>query len=143
MRPDSWNFPLLLHIAGAAVMFGTVAAAAVSTLAADRVAEPDFMRRVAFRSLLIVGLPAYIVMRIGAQWLYSKGYDELEEDPAWLSIGWIVADLGLLIFLLALVLAGIASWKRNSGLGKAAGVFGVLLLVAMVVAVWAMGAKPD
>jgi len=143
MRPDSWNFPLLLHIVGAAVMFGAVAAAVVSTLVADRVAEPDFMRRLAFRSLLFLGLPAYIVMRIGAQWLYSKGYDELEEDPAWLSIGFIIADLGLLIFLIALVLTGIASWKRKSGLGKAAGLLGALLLVAMVVAVWAMGAKPD
>ena len=143
MRPDSWNFPLLLHIVGAAVLFGAVAAAAVSTLAADRVAQPEFMRRLAFRSLLIVGLPAYIVMRIGAQWLYSKGFDELEEDPAWIGIGYIVADLGLLVFLIALVLAGIASWKRKSGLGKASGVLAVVLLVAMLVAVWAMGAKPD
>ena len=143
MRPDSWNFPLLLHIVGAAVLFGAVAAAAVSTLAADRVAEPDFMRKLAFRSLLIAGLPAYIVMRIGAQWLYSKGFDELEEDPAWIGIGYIVADLGLLVFLIALVLAGIASWKRKSVLGKVSGVLAVVLLVAMLVAVWAMGAKPD
>ena len=143
MRPDSWNFPLLLHIVGAAVLFGAVAAAAVSTLAADRVAEPDFMRKLAFRSLLIAGLPAYIVMRIGAQWLYSKGFDELEEDPAWIGIGYIVADLGLLVFLVALVLTGIAAWKRKSGLSKAAGVLAVVLLVAMLVAVWAMGAKPD
>ena len=99
MRPDSWNFPLLLHVAGAAVLFGAVAAAAVSTLAADRVPEPEFMRRLAFRSLLIVGLPAYIVMRIGAEWLYSKGFDELEDDPAWLGIGYIVADVGLLVFV--------------------------------------------
>ena len=99
MRPDSWNLPLLLHVAGAAVLFGAVAAAAVSTLAADRVPEPEFMRRLAFRSLLIVGLPAYIVMRIGAEWLYSKGFDELEDDPAWLGIGYIVADVGLLVFL--------------------------------------------
>ncbi len=143
MRPDSWNFPLLLHIAGAAVLFGAVAAAAVSTLAADRVAEPQFMRRLAFRSLLIVGLPAYIVMRVGAEWLYSKGFDELDEDPAWLSIGYIVADVGLLVFLIARVLAGIASWKGKSGLARAAGLLSVLLLVAMIVAVWAMGAKPD
>jgi hypothetical protein len=143
MRPDSWSVPLLLHIAGAAVMFGAVAAAVVSTLVADRVTEPDFMRRLAFRSLLFLGLPAYIVMRVGAQWLYSKGFDDLPEDQAWLSIGWIVADLGLLVFVVALVLAGIASWRRNSGLGKAAGLLGALLLVAMVVAVWAMGAKPD
>ena len=122
MRPDSsWNFPLLLHVAGAAVLFGAVAAAAVSTLAADRVPQPEFMRRLAFRSLLIVGLPAYIVMRVGAEWLYSKGFDELEDDPAWLGIGYIVADVGLLVFLIALVLAGVAMWKRNSGVAKAAG----------------------
>jgi hypothetical protein len=143
MRPDSWNFPLLLHVAGAAVLFGAVAAAAVSTLAADRVAAPDFMRRLAFWSLLIVGLPAYIVMRIGAEWLYSKGFDELEEDPTWLSIGFIVADAGLLVFVIALVLAGIAMWRRHSGLGKAAGVLSIVLLLAMIVAVWAMGGKPD
>ena len=143
MRPDSWNFPLLLHIAGAAVLFGAVAAAAVSTLAADRVAEPQFMRRLAFRSLLLVGLPAYIVMRVGAEWLYSKGFDELDEDPTWLGIGYIVADVGLLVFLAALILAGIASWKGKSGLARAAGLLSVLLLVAMIVAVWAMGAKPD
>jgi len=143
MRPDSWNFPLLLHVAGAAVLFGAVAAAAVSTLAADRVAEPEFMRRLAFRSLLLVGLPAYIVMRVGAEWLYSKGFDELDDDPAWLGIGYIVADVGLLVFLIALVLAGIASWKGKSGLARAAGVLSILLLVAMIVAVWAMGAKPD
>ena len=143
MRPDSWNFPLLLHVAGAAVLFGSVAAAVVSTLAADRVAQPDFMRRLAFRSLLIVGLPAYIVMRIAAEWLYSKGFDDVDDEPAWLGIGYIVADLGLLIFVIALVLAGVASWKRHSGLGKAAGILGALLLVGMVVAVWAMGAKPD
>jgi hypothetical protein len=143
MRPDSWNFPLLLHVAGAAVLFGAVAAAAVSTLAADRVAQPEFMRRLAFWSLLIVGLPAYIVMRVGAEWLYSKGYDELEEDPTWLSIGFIVADAGLLVFVIALVLAGIAMWRRNSGVAKAAGVLSIVLLLAMIVAVWAMGGKPD
>jgi hypothetical protein len=143
MRPDSWNFPLLLHVAGAAVLFGAVAASVVSTLVADRVAQPDFMRRVAFMSLLIVGLPAYVVMRIGAEWLYSKGFDELEDDPAWIGVGYVVADLGLLIFVLALALSGVAVWKRHNGLGKAAGILGALLLVAMVVAVWAMGAKPD
>ena len=44
---------------------------------------------------------------------------------------------------MSIVLTGIAAWKRKSGLGKAAGVLAVVLLVAMLVAVWAMGAKPD
>ena len=30
------------------------------------------LQRVAFRTLLIVGLPAYIVFRVGAEWLFSK-----------------------------------------------------------------------
>ena len=34
-------------------------------------------------------------------------------------------------------------WKRNSGVAKAAGVLSIVLLVAMIVAVWAMGAKPN
>ena len=143
MRPDSWNFPLLLHVAGAAILFGAVTAAVVSTFAADRVARPDFMRRLAFWSLLAVGLPAYILLRVGAEWLYSKGFDELEEDPDWIGIGYIVADIGLLLFVVALILAGIASRTKRSGLAKAAGVLGALLLVGMIVAVWAMGAKPD
>lgn len=143
IRPDSWNFPLLLHIAGAAILFGTVVTATSATLTADRTAHPDLLRRIAFRSLLIVGLPAYILMRVGGEWIYSKEFGDTDDDPAWIGIGYIVADLGLLVFVIALVLAGIASWKRNSGVGKAAGFLGVLLLIAMVVAVWAMGAKPD
>ena len=55
IRPDSWNFPLLLHIVGAAVFFGAVLTAVASSLTADRTAHPDLLRRIAFRSLLFVG----------------------------------------------------------------------------------------
>ena len=144
IRPDSWSFPLLLHVAGAAILFGAVVTSAGAALTADRTAHPDLLRRVAFRTLLIVGLPAYIVMRIGAQWIYSKeGLDDAPEDPAWIGIGFIVADLGLLVFLIALALSGVAVWRGPTGLSKAAGVLGAILAVALVVAVWAMGAKPD
>jgi hypothetical protein len=145
IRPDSWNFPLFLHILGATVMFGAVVAAVGTLLLTPNGGgDPQGLRRFAFRVLLLVGLPAYIVMRVGAQWIYSKeNLDDAPEDPAWIGIGFIVADLGLLVFLLALALSGVAVWKRHTGLGKAAGVLGALLLVGMVVAVWAMGAKPD
>jgi hypothetical protein len=145
IRPDSWNFPLFLHILGATVMFGAVTAAVGTLLLTPGGGgDPEGLRRFAFRVLLFVGLPAYIVMRIGAQWIYSKeGLEDAPDDPAWIGIGFIVADLGLLVFLAALVLSGIAVRKRHTGMGKAAGVLGAILLVAMVVAVWAMGAKPD
>ena len=106
IRPDSWNFPLLLHILGAAVLVGAVITAVVSTLTAERTPQPDVMRRIAFRSLWMVGVPAYVVMRIGAEWIYSKEFGDVEDDPAWIGIGYMTADIGLLVFLIALGLAG-------------------------------------
>ena len=35
IRPDSWNFPLFLHVLGAMVLVGAVTAAAVAQLGAD------------------------------------------------------------------------------------------------------------
>ena len=143
IRPDSWNFPLLLHIAGAAVLFGAVTVAAVTQLGSTRVAEPQLLQRVAFRTLLIVGLPAFVVFRIGAEWIYVKEFGDAEDDPAWISIGYIIGDLGLLVFLIALILSGLAVWKKKGWLVKTSGVLSALLLVALVIGVWAMGAKPD
>ena len=142
IRPDSWNFPLLLHVVGAAVLVGAVLSSAIATLTAERTPEPELMRRIAFRSLWMVGIPAYVVMRIGAEWLYSKEFGDTDDDPAWIGIGYAVADVGLLVFLIALALAGVAARRKSAGLGKASGYIGVLLLVALVVVVWAMGAKP-
>ena len=143
IRPDSWNFPLFLHVAGAAIFFGAVTVGAVTQLTAAKVAEPDRLRRVAFRTLLIVGLPAYVVFRIGAQWIYDKEFPDVDEDPAWVGIGYIVSDLGALLFLISLILAGVAVWKPKGWLSKTSGVLSVIILIGLVVAVWAMGAKPD
>jgi hypothetical protein len=142
VRPDSWNFPLLLHVAGAAVFFGAVTLAAVTQLTATRVPEPELMRRVAFRTLLIVGLPAYVVFRIGAEWLYSKEFPGDVDDPTWIGIGYMVSDIGALLFLIALILAGVAARKPKGWLSQTSGVLSAILVVALVIAVWAMGAKP-
>lgn len=143
IRPDSWNLPLFLHVLGATVLVGAAATGAATSLFAAGSAEPARMRRLAFRALLLVGLPAYIVMRIGAEWTYSKEFGDVDDDPAWIGIGYVTADLGGLVFLISLVLAGVASWKSKTGLGRAAGILVALALVGWLVAVWAMGAKPD
>jgi hypothetical protein len=143
IRPDAWNFPLFLHILGAAVLFGAVITMVTVTFTAERTTEPEASRRLAFRTLLFVALPAYIVMRVGAQWIYSKEHlDKLAKDPTWIGIGFGVADLGLLIFLIALILAGVASRRGSSGAARWAGILGSVLVLGLVVAVWAMGAKP-
>ena len=146
IRPDDFNFPLFLHVFGAMVLVGAVLAAVAAALTADRTGDPERMRRFTLRTLLLVGLPAYIVMRVGAEWMYSKEFGDLPDDvdePAWVGVGYITADLGGLLFLIALICAGVASWKSKSGLGKAAGIIGAIALVGWVVAVWAMGAKPS
>jgi hypothetical protein len=143
IRPDDWNFPLFLHVFGAMVLVGAVTTAAATSLVAAASGDPARMRRVAFRSLLIVGLPAYIVMRIGAEWLYSKEFGDSDDDPAWIGIGYITADIGALLFLIGLACAGVASWKSKDGLGRASGVIVAIALVGWLVAVWAMGAKPN
>jgi hypothetical protein len=144
IRPDSFNFPLFLHVTGAAVLVGAVTAAVGTlVLTPGGGGDPEGLRRFAFRVLLIVGLPAYIVMRIGAQWIYSKEHlDKLEDDPAWVGIGFLTADLGALVLLAALICSGLAMKRSSTGLGKAAGILCAILLVGWIVAIWAMGAKP-
>jgi hypothetical protein len=148
IRPDSWNFPLFLHVLGAMILVGGTLTGA-STLAFAR-GDARFLR-LGYWTLLIVALPGYIVMRIGAEWIADKeGWNDLPEgvdDPAWLGIGYLVADVGALLLLIALILGGIGVYRLRSGKGsgllKAAMVIGVVLLVAQIVAVWAMSGKPD
>jgi len=145
IRPDSWNFPLFLHVLGAMILVGgtLTAAAALAFARGD-----NGLLRLGYWSLLAVALPGYIVMRIGAEWTYSKeGLDDAPDDPAWVGIGYVVADAGALLLLIALVVGGIGVYRlrsdRGSGLLKASLGISVLLLAAYVVAIWAMGAKPD
>ena len=145
MRPDSWNFPLLVHVLGAMILVGgLLTGASILTFARGDV---RFLR-LGYWTLLAVALPGYIVMRLGAQWIYSKEHlDDAPSDPTWIGIGFIVADLGALLVLIALIVGGIGVRRLDSGGGqgllKAAMVIAWLVLAAALVAVWAMAGKPD
>ena len=144
-RPDSWNFPLFVHVLGAMVLVGGLLTGASILLFAR--GDPRFLR-LGYWTLLAVALPGYVVMRIGAQWIYSRSvYDDLPEDPTWIGIGFIVADLGALLVLIALILGGVGVRRlrdgRGQGLLKAAMIIAWVVLAAALVAVWAMAGKPD
>ena len=145
VRPDSWNFPLLVHVVGAMILVGgLLTGASILTFARGDV---RFLR-LGYWTLLAVALPGYIVMRLGAQWIYSKEHlDDAPSDPTWIGIGFIVADLGALLVLIALIVGGIGVRRLDSGGGqgllKAAMVIAWLVLAAALVAVWAMAGKPD
>lgn len=142
MRPDSWNFPLLLHVLGAMVLVGAAALGSLAALGAGRSPETPFLRRLAFRSFLIVALPAYIVMRIGAEWLYSKEFGDGVDDPTWIGIGYITADAGALLLLITLILSGLAVRRGSPGMTRAAGILSLIAVLAWLVAAWAMSGKP-
>jgi ABC-type maltose transport system permease subunit len=144
-RPTEWNFPLFLHVLGAMILVGGLLAGASILLYAR---GDTRSLRLGYWTLLLVAFPGYIVMRIGAQWIYSKeGWEDLGDDPTWIGIGFIVADIGALLVLIALILGGIGVRRLRSGGGtgllKAAMVIAWVVLAAALVAVWAMSGKPD
>ena len=151
IRPDDWNFPLLLHVLGAALLVGGLTTAVAGSFAGWNHDRTGAYARVGFRALLFVAIPSWILMRIGAEWIYSREGFEGEDEPGWLGIGYVVADGGALLILLATILAGVGLRRTRksgseagaSGLSRAAGVIALVALIAYVIAAWAMSAKPD
>jgi hypothetical protein len=153
IRPDNWNFPLLLHVLGAAVLVGALVTAVAAQFLGWRArenAEVATFSRLSFRALLFVAFPAWWLMRISAQWIYSKeGWDEVESEPGWIGVGFITSEGGGVLLLVAIILAGLGVRRGRRGdgggrtLGRIATVLTTLVLVAYLVAVWAMTAKPD
>ena len=147
IRPDEINLPLFLHVLGAMLLLGALLAVAGATALAWRRSDDAVgLSRFSLLTLLVGVVPSYILMRIGAQWTEAEQDYPDDFEPAWLGIGYITADLGALLILVSIVLStvGLVRLRRGSGirLGRAVGVISILLLVAILVAVWAMTAKP-
>jgi hypothetical protein len=147
VRPDNISIALLVHVAGAMVLVGGLVTAAIASALGWR-ETTGALHRFAYKVLLAVALPGWIVMRIGAQWTYSREHlGDLPSDPTWIGIGFITADAGLLVLLVALIVGGIGLWRARSGGGiallKTSTVLATILIAAYVVAIWAMGGKPD
>ena len=148
VRDDSENFPLFVHVLGATILVGGLLTAATILALARGDARS---LRLGYWTLLAVSFPGWIIMRVGAEWIYSEqGWDDLPdeaEEPAWLGIGYFAADLGGLILLVSLIVGGIGVYRlradKGSGLLRATMVLSLILLAAYVVAVWAMSGKPN
>lgn len=147
VRPDAWNFPLFLHVGGAMALVASL----VMALYAIRIARmrgDQPAAQFAFRVLWRFTLPAFIAMRIGAEWIASKEHLESSND-AWVGIGFTVADGGLLLLIIGLVLTGLMARRARRGTSVAgttqlavAGAVSGLLVAAYLVAIWAMTTKP-
>ena len=143
VRPDEWNLPLIVHVLGAMILVGGL----VTSASLLRLARDERMLRHGYWSLLTIALPGWIVMRVGAQWIYSEeGWDNGPDEPAWLRIGSLTADVGGIVLLGSLIVGaiGVARLRRGGGAGpfKATMALSLVLLAAYLVAAWAMASKP-
>jgi hypothetical protein len=150
IRPDDWNFALLLHVLGAMLLVGGLTAGVTALWLGWR-ADSLTLPRLGFRSLLLVAFPAWWLMRIAGQWIGSKeGFGDSENDPTWLVIGYLTAEAGGLLILISIILTGIgvrrmgrAETPSRSLLVRIGTVLVSIVLAAYLVAVWAMTTKPD
>lgn len=148
VRPESWSFPLFLHVLGAMILVGGLVTGASAISFARGEARS---LRLGYWSLLAISLPGWVLMRAGAEWIYSKeGWDDLPkgvDDPGWLSTGLLIGDAGGVILLASLIVGGVGVRRlregKGSGLLNVTLVLTLILLAANLVAVWAMTGKPD
>jgi hypothetical protein len=147
IRPHSIDLALIVHVAGAMVLVGALVTATAAGIIGWR-DEAGALRRLSYRTLLFVALPAWFVMWFGAIWTESREHlDDLSNPPAWLGIGHIAAEGGGLLLLIALILGGIGTRRsragRGDGLIRASSAIATFLVAVYVIAIWAMGAKPS
>jgi len=138
LRPDSFNLPLFLHVLGAMTVTGATAAAFVCA-----VSEPrwPWLRMVLARTLIFATFPAWILMRLGGAWEDSRS--PIGDDAGWLGVGYIVADAGFVLLIVAMILAavGVRRPQRNWPIRAVAVITG-LYFAALIVAMFAMTGKP-
>jgi len=95
IRPAGQDFPVLLHIVGATIVFGALLASATSLALARGEIR---LLRLGYFSLLFVALPGMALMWGAGQWIYHKqGWNKLPsnvKDVDWLTIGFVVGDYG-------------------------------------------------
>lgn len=146
-RGGAIDLPLFFHVAGAmALVASLVVGLYAIKIARERGDQPA--AEFAFNVLLRATLPAYIVMRVMGQIVLSKEHLE-DNPPSWAGAGFGISDLGLLLLVIGLVLTGLMARRTRRGqsvaralpLTAAGGVAGVLI-VAYLVAIWAMTTKP-
>ena len=131
-------WPLFLHVLGAMTLFGAILTATILAFVAWKRPELTFLRRATFRALL-AGIPAYIVLRVFAQVILDR--EDYAEDPAWVGIGFLATDVGLLLFLVTL---GCCFWWKRSGkpvAGRIVAVLSSVYLVLLTLAFLAMSGK--
>jgi protein-S-isoprenylcysteine O-methyltransferase Ste14 len=139
IRPESWNFPLFLHVLGATAVTGATAAAFVIAVSSRRW---PWLRVVLARTMILAVFPAWLLMRLGGAWEDSRS--PVGDGSTWLGIGYIVGDAGFVLLIVAIILSmvGRRRPKREWPVSAVAVITGVYL-AALFVAMFVMTGKPS
>jgi hypothetical protein len=143
LRPDSWNLPLFLHVLGAVLLVGATLAVTILAVSAwrseNRARE---FARVGFWTLIAVVVPAWILMRVGAQLIVDKEFPHNASTPGWVDTGFAVSEPGLVLLIAIGVLAWFSSRRGPGRVTTAWALLTPVYLATLLVAVFAMSAKP-
>jgi hypothetical protein len=138
LRPDSWDLPLFLHVLGAIVLVGAVAA--TCTLAASSQRWP-WLRRITLLTMLLVVIPGWLLMQLPGQWEDSRS--SIGDGKGWLDVGYIVGDAGVVFLIVTSICAWIGARRpERRWPGPAVAILAAIYLAALFVAMFAMSAKP-
>jgi hypothetical protein len=138
LRPDSWDFPLFLHVLGSIALVGAVAA--TCTLAVSSQRWP-WLRRITLLTMLLVVIPAWLLMRVPGQWEDSRS--TIGDGKGWLDVGFIVGDAGVVFLIVASIVAWIGTRRpERRWPGQAVALLAAIYLAALFVGMFAMSAKP-
>ena len=147
IRPHDWEFPLFLHVLGALALIGALTLTVALLFSVWRGGSAAGVR-LALRSLTLGVIPAWLVLRVSAEWIADKeGYADLDDPPDWIGFGYLAGDAGFLLILISTLLAWLATRKVRAegtptGTVRAAALLISLLLLLNLVALWAMTTKP-
>ena len=149
IRTHSTDLAVFVHVAGAMILVGGLVTATGAGIIGWRDAS-GALRRFSALTLFAIALPGWLIMRLAAEWAYSKeSWDKVPSklQPNWLGIGFLTADIGGIVLLIALALGGIGMRRTRygggTGLLRASTTLAAVLIGIYVVAVWAMGGKPS
>lgn len=148
VRDGAWEWSLLFHVLGALLLTGSLVLVTILAVVGRRHTEAEgtlAWRRYTFRTLLFLVVPSYLLMRIAAEWVRSE--DAFPDDQAWVGVGYVVTDVGLLLLLALLAAAWWSTRQARRGVASRVAprivmTIAPFYLVALLVAVWAMSAKP-
>jgi hypothetical protein len=144
LQPESGNLPLFLHVLGATALMGGTGAVAIAAFAGRRfTAHAPLLSRIVVRTWLLVVVPAWILMRVGAAWIESKEFPGNAKEPDWIGVGYAVSEGGGVLLLVVGILGWL--WVRRSGTGRfgaAVAWLATVTVLALGVAMFAMSGKP-